>query len=152
MTEKKHVTDRKNHINMTIKFDGTEKISSHRRYHITGHNKPSRWKKSKEDNKFSPLSRNYWDVSSNEVKFAGKLTVEAQSWGFRKNITKLITKRENIKLLLGMDWLRQVIWTIWNIESLTTFTDHSEGDKNIQNLNSYSRRTEQIQMPRLKYN
>ena len=63
------------------------------------------------------------------MKLAGKITVEAESRGIRKNLTMLITKREDIKPLLDMDWLREINWTLRNIESTTTTTNQSEKDK-----------------------
>ena len=41
----------------------------------------------------------------------------------------LNTERENIKPLLGMDWLRKLNWTIRHIEKSTTQTDPSETDE-----------------------
>ena len=40
-----------------------------------------------------------------------------------------ITEREDIKPLLGMDWLREFNWTIRHIEKTTRITDQSEKDK-----------------------
>ena len=40
----------------------------------------------------------------------------------------LITERQDIKPLLGMDWMREFNWTIRNIQN-TTLTDQSEKEK-----------------------
>ena len=63
------------------------------------------------------------DVNKNEVNFTGKITVEAQSQGIRVNLSMLNGEREDIKPLLGMDWLRQFNLTIRHIEMATTLTD-----------------------------
>ena len=41
----------------------------------------------------------------------------------------LITEPEDIKPLLGTDWLREINWTIRHIEKTTTPTDQSEKDE-----------------------
>ena len=73
-----------------------------------------------------PVTRNYHDVNKNEAKFTVKITVEAETEGIRKNLSILITEREYIKLLLGIDSLREFNWTIRHIEKTTTITDQSE--------------------------
>ena len=45
------------------------------------------------------------DFKKNEVKFVGKLTVEVKNTGVGKNVTLLKTEREDLKSLLGADWL-----------------------------------------------
>ena len=44
----------------------------------------------------------------------------------RKNISMLVTEREDIKPLLGMDWLREFNWTIRHIKKTTTTSEQSE--------------------------
>ena len=69
-----------------------------------------------------PVTSKYLDVNSNEVTFNGKLTVQAENRGIRKNLTLLITKREDIKPLLGME-VREFNWTIRKTEKSTTQTN-----------------------------
>ena len=79
--------------------------------------------------KISAITRNYQDFINNEVKFAGKITVEAESRGNRKNLIILITESEDIKPLLGIDCPQEINWTVRKIESTTMTTDQSKKDK-----------------------
>ena len=86
-----------------------------------------------------PITRKYQDVKKNAVKFVGKITVETENEGIRKNLTMFITNQEDIKLLIGMDWLPQFNWTIQNIENTTTTTNQSEKDKIVKNIETFFR-------------
>ena len=94
--------------------------------------------------KLSMITRKHQDVNENEVKFTAKITAKAESTEIRvqkKSLTKPITEREDLKPLLGMDWLRDFNWTIQNIDSTTTTTDQSEEEtKFSQTLKNFSRR------------
>ena len=79
--------------------------------------------------KILPITRRYQDLNKNEVKFTGQITVEAEGRGIRKNLPMLITEGEDIKPLIGMDWLREFNWTTGNIESTRTLNNQSEKDK-----------------------
>ena len=81
------------------------------------------------EQKNSPIRRRNQDIDENKVKFAAKFTVEAESRGIRKNLTMFFSKWEDLKPLLGMDWLRKCSWTIRNIGSTTMITDWSEKDE-----------------------
>ena len=81
--------------------------------------------------KFSSIAENYQVVTKRELKIPGKNMVEAESRRIRKNMTMPINERGDIKSLLGVDWLRELKWTIRNIESTTTKTDQSEKEKKI---------------------
>ena len=115
---------------MTLKIDGTEEDFIVYTGSLVTIIPPD--KEEIKNTKISPI-RKHQDVNKNEVKFAGKITVEAESRRNRKNLTILITEREDIKPLLGMDWLRQLNGWIRNIESTTTTIDQSE-DKKIANF------------------
>ena len=65
------------------------------------------------------------------MKYPGRITVEAQSRGIRKILTVFIIETENIKPLLGMEWLQEFNWLIRNIDGRTTRTDHAEKDQTI---------------------
>ena len=60
-----------------------------------------------------PLTRKYQDVHEKECsEFIGKRTVDAKKRRIRKIYIMLSTEQEDIKPLLGMDWLREFSWTI----------------------------------------
>ena len=63
-----------------------------------------------------------------------------------------ITKREDIKPLHGMDWLRKYNWTTRNIESTTTISDQSEKDKINTNFEKLSETNRTIKDTRSKNN
>ena len=126
ITEIKHPTDRRKDITMTIRNDGTERF--YRQHRIAGH-KNTTGQKIVKGNKIIPVRRNYREVDKNEVLITGKITVEAENKGTRKNLSILITEREEIQALLGLDWQRQFNLTIRHIEKSTTQTDQSEGDE-----------------------
>ena len=90
-----------------------------------------------DDKKISPITENFSRLIKSEVKLAGKVTVEAESEKVRKNLTMLITEREDIKPLLGMDWLGELNGTTRNIERSTTITDQSEIEKLFTNFEKF---------------
>ena len=131
-TVMKHITDQKYHNAMTVKTDGAEtEFILDTRSAVTLIPPDEALLKNK---KISPLTRKYLDVNENEVKFAGNTTVEAESRRIRKDFTMFSTEQEDIKPLLGMAWLRDLKWTMRNIESTMTTTDHSEKNKLIANF------------------
>ena len=76
------------------------------------------------------MTGKYEDVNQNEVKFLGKITLKAEKKGFKMELSMINVNREDIKPLLGMDWLREFYWTIHsNNESRTNETDQSEKNK-----------------------
>ena len=81
------------------------------------------------DRKLLTISRKNQEVDKNELKFARKITVEAESRGIRKYLTMLNTAGENIKPLLGIDWLQKFNWTIRKIENTTTTNHQSKKTK-----------------------
>ena len=87
------------------------------------------------------MIRKYQDVSKNEVKFLGKITVEADNKGIRK-MHMLVSEREDMKPLHAMDWRPEFNWTIRNFERATSGTDQLE-NKILNILKSSSKRTEQ---------
>ena len=86
---------------MVIKIDGTEKEF------IIDTGSPVKMippeKEILKDPKILPITRKYQDVNKNEVKLTGKITVESKSRGIRNYLPMLVTKREDIKPLLGME-------------------------------------------------
>ena len=72
-----------------------------------------------------PMKGIYQDVSKNEIKFKGKTSVTVE---YNKTSTKLpmlITKRDDIAPLLGVNWLKQLPKTKNKI-SLDRSTEQSE--------------------------
>ena len=122
---------------MAVKNDGTEKM-----FVDTGPPvitiPPD--KEIKTNKKISPQKRKYKDVNENKVKFAGKVTVEAESRGIGENFRMVYINRDDMKPLLGMDWLREFNSMIRNKESTTTTTDESEKIKLKANLENVFRR------------
>ena len=57
----------------------------------------------------------YQDVNKNEVKFRGKIPVDIEYENNKQKIHLLITERNDITPLLGMDWLKKFKLTIGNI-------------------------------------
>ena len=131
MSESKHVDDRKNQLTMTVKREGMEKVSVDIISPVTINLPFEEIKKNKE---FSPITKKYQVVDKNVVKFAGKVAVKGDSGGIKQNLTIFITEQEDIKPLLGMDWVRDFIGTTRKIESTRKTTDHSENDKKIANF------------------
>ena len=72
-----------------------------------------------------------------------KVTVEAKR-GFRKSLPKLFTNPEDIQPSLGMDWLREIDWTIRDVEKRTTITDQLEMNKIITNFEKLFKRNRTI--------
>ena len=72
-----------------------------------------------------PMKERYQDVNTNEIKFMGKTWVTAEYNGVSTKLPMLITKRNDITPLLGVNWLKQLPITINKI-SLNNETNQSE--------------------------
>ena len=72
-----------------------------------------------------PVKERYQDVNKNEIKFMGKTWVTAEYNGVSTKLPMLITKRNDITPLLGVNWLKQLPITINKI-SLNNETNQSE--------------------------
>ena len=119
ITEMKHSTDRRKYVTMTIRIYGTEKkFIVDTRSPVTIIQPENAIIKGLKN---IPVRRKYQDVNKNEVKFTGKITVKAESKRNRKNLSMLITEREDIKSLLGMDWLREFNCSIGHIEKCGSY-------------------------------
>ena len=128
LTETKHLTGRLTHITMTVKIDGTEKrVDAGSLVTIMLLDRETIQHKEN-----LPITRENQEIIKNEVIFAEKITVEAENGGIRKKLPILITEREDIKPLLGMDWLQKSNSTIRNIGSTTNLTDRSELNKKVR--------------------
>ena len=89
------------------------------------------------DKKELQVTGKYQDVGKNAVNFNGKITMHDKSEGNRKNLSLLTTEREDIKLLLGMDWLRKIRRTIRHIEESLTSNDEPEKDETLHKLRKF---------------
>ena len=72
-----------------------------------------------------PMKERYQDVNKNEFKFSRKIWVTAEYNGTSTELPMLITKRNGITPLLGVNWLKQLPITINKI-SLDNETSQSE--------------------------
>ena len=72
-----------------------------------------------------PMKERYQDINKNEIKFMGKTWVTAEYNGTSTKLPMLITKRNDITPLLGVNWLKQLPITINKI-SLDNETSQSE--------------------------
>ena len=93
INEIKNVTDGKNHVTMTVKIHGSEEkfiVDTGSLVIII----PTDERLTKDQEIFL-LTRKHQDVNKNEVKFAGTITVEADSKRVRKKLTTLLTERED---------------------------------------------------------
>ena len=67
------------------------------------------------DTKIQKVKDRYQDVNKNEVKFRGKIPVDIEYENNKQKIQIIITERNDITPLLGMDWLKKFRPTIGNI-------------------------------------
>ena len=71
------------------------------------------------------MKERYQDVNKNEIKFMGKTWVTAEYNGTSTKLPMLITKRNEITPLLGVNWLKELPITI-NKTSLDNESIQSE--------------------------
>ena len=72
-----------------------------------------------------PLKERYQDVNKNEIKFLGKIWADIDYNGKITKLPIIITQRDDITPLLGVNWLKQLPITINKI-SLGEPTNQSE--------------------------
>ena len=72
-----------------------------------------------------PKKERYRDVNKNEIEFMGKTWVTVEYNGISTKLQMLITKRNDITPLLGVNWLKQLPITVNKI-TLDNKTDESE--------------------------
>ena len=68
------------------------------------------------ESEIQKVRHRYQDVNKNEVKFRGKIPVEIEYENNKQKMQFLITERNDITPLLGMDWLKKFKLTIGNIQ------------------------------------
>ena len=62
--------------------------------------------------KIHPIKERYQDVNKNEIKFLGRAWVETKNNGEHQKLPILITQKNEITPLLGVNWLKQLPITI----------------------------------------
>ena len=62
----------------------------------------------------------------------------------------LITEQEDIKPLIGMDWLREFNWTTRSIEGTTTTSDQSEKEKINTNFEKFFKKNQTVNETEIK--
>ena len=65
-----------------------------------------------------PLKERYQDVNKNEIQFLGKIWADIEHNGKTTKLPILITKRNDITPLLGVNWLKQLPIIINNFNSI----------------------------------
>ena len=68
------------------------------------------------ESEIQKVRHRYQDVNKNEVKFRGKIPVDIEYENNKQKMQLLITQRNDITPLLGMDWLKKFKLTIGNIQ------------------------------------
>ena len=68
------------------------------------------------ESEIQKVRHRYKDVNKNEVKFRGKIPVDIEYENNKQKMQLLITERNDITPLLGMDWLKKFKLTIGNIQ------------------------------------
>ena len=68
------------------------------------------------ESEIQKVRHRYQDVNKNEVKFRGKMPVDIEYENNKQKMQLLITERNDITPLLGMDWLKKFKLTIGNIQ------------------------------------
>ena len=68
------------------------------------------------ESEIQKVRHRYQDVNKNEVKFRGKIPVDIEYENNKQKMQLLITERNDITPLLGMDWLKKFKLTIGNIQ------------------------------------
>ena len=69
------------------------------------------------DTEIQKVKHRYQDVNKNEVKIRGKIPVDIEYENNKQKMQLLITERNDITPLLGMDWLKKFRLTIGNNRS-----------------------------------
>ena len=77
------------------------------------------------DTEIQKVRHRYQDVNKNEVKFRGKIPVDIEYENNKQKMPLLITERNDITPLLGMDWLKKFKLTIGNIR----LDDNNQSEK-----------------------
>ena len=107
------ITDRNKYLTTTVKVNGIEKEF------IVDTGSPISKLPADENimkqTEIQKIKHRYQDVNKNEVKFRGKIPADVEYENNKQKMQILITKRNDITPLLGMDWMKKFKLTIGNI-------------------------------------
>ena len=107
------ITDRNKYLTTTVKVNGIEKEF------IVDTGSPISIMPADENimkqTEIQKIKHRYQDVNKNEVKFRGKIPTDVEYENNKQKMQILITKRNDITPLLGMDWMKKFKLTIGNI-------------------------------------
>ena len=68
------------------------------------------------ESEIQKIRHRYQDVNKNKVKFRGKIPVDIEYENNKQKMQLLITERNDITPLLGMNWVKKFKLTIGNIQ------------------------------------
>ena len=109
------ITDRNKCLTTTVKVNGIEKEF------IVDTGSPISIKPADENimkqTEIQKVKHRYQDVNRNEVKFRGKIPADVEYENNKQKMQILITERNDITPLLGMDWMKKFKLTIGNIRT-----------------------------------
>ena len=96
------------------------------------------------------MKHRYQDVNKNEVKFRGKIPVDIEYENNKQKMQLLITERNDITPLLGMDWLKIFRLTIEN----TRLDENSQSEERqiVEKFPDLFRNHTTIKDAEIKYN
>ena len=109
------ITDRNKYLTTTVKVNGIEKefiVDTGSRISIM----PADENIMKQT-EIQKVKHRYQDVNRNEVKFRGKIPADVEYENNKQKMQTLITERNDITPLLGMDWMKKFKLTIGNIRT-----------------------------------
>ena len=107
------IVDKNKYLTTTVKINGTEKefiIDTGSPLSIMPADNTIM-----KDTENQKVKHRYQDVNKNEVKFRGKIPVDNEYENNKQEMQILITERNDITPLLGMDWLKKFRLKIGNI-------------------------------------
>ena len=109
------ITDRNKYLTTTVKVNGTEKEF------IVDTGSPISIMPADENimkqTEIQKVKHRYQDVNKNEVKFRGKIQADVEYENNKQKMQLLITERNDILPLFGMDWMKKFKLTIGNIRT-----------------------------------
>ena len=109
------ITDRNKYLTTTVKVNGIEKEF------IVDTGSPISIMPADENimkqTEIQKIEHRYQDVNKNEVKFRGKIPADVEYENNKQKMQILITERNDITPLLGMDWMKIFKLTIGNIRT-----------------------------------
>ena len=80
------------------------------------------------------VKQQYQDVNKNEVKFRGKIPANIEYENNKQKTQILITERNDITPLLGMDWMKKFNLTIGNIRTEDINRSEETSDRKVPRL------------------